>query len=194
MDFGVVSNTIERLVHHGLKEIIPSTMGEPLLYSHFEKLVDLCNVHKIKMNLTTNGTFPVKGVEYWGPKLVHIISDVKFSLNGINPEINESIMCGASTKKQLHNIERFIQMRDEAGSTATVTLQCTFMKSNLNELKNIITWAIEHGVNRVKGHHLWKTSEALDFRIRSRRDDFCTGTKSDKECNGACEFLEERFC
>lgn len=183
MDFGVVSNTIERLVHHGLKEIIPSTMGEPLLYSHFEKLVNLCNVHKIKMNLTTNGTFPVKGVEYWGPKLVHIISDVKFSLNGINPEINESIMCGASTKKQLHNIERFIQMRDEAGSTATVTLQCTFMKSNLNELKNIITWAIEHGVNRVKGHHLWKTSEALNCEMLRTPKNAALWNQACEECH-----------
>lgn len=183
LDFKVVENTIERLVHHGLREIIPSTMGEPLLYPHFEELVDLCKVLNVKMNLTTNGTFPVKDIEYWGSKLVNIISDVKFSLNGINPEINESIMCGADTQKQLHNIERFIQMRNETGSKATVTLQCTFMKSNLDELKNIIAWAVEHGVNRVKGHHLWKTSDALDCEMLRTQENAALWNQTCEDCH-----------
>ena len=42
----------------GVKEIIPSTMGEPLLYKHFAYIVELCYKYNIKMNLTTNGTFP----------------------------------------------------------------------------------------------------------------------------------------
>lgn len=183
LDFKVVKDTIERLVHHGLKEIIPSTMGEPLLYPHFEELVGLCKDLHVKMNLTTNGTFPGKGIEHWGPKLVNIISDVKFSLNGINPEINESIMCGADTQKQLHNIERFIQMRNETSSNATVTLQCTFMKSNLDELKNIIAWAIEHGVDRVKGHHLWKTSDALDCEMLRTPENAALWNQACEECH-----------
>lgn len=183
LDFKVVKDTIERLVHHGLREIIPSTMGEPLLYPHFEELVDLCKVLNVKMNLTTNGTFPVKDIEYWGPKLVNIISDVKFSLNGINPEINESIMCGADTQKQLHNIERFIQMRNEAASKATVTLQCTFMKSNLDELKNVIAWAIEYGVDRVKGHHLWKTSDALDCEMLRTQENAALWNQTCEDCH-----------
>ena len=161
MDFAVVEKAVNLLAPHGLKEIIPSTMGEPLLYSHFEELVDLCRENNIRMNLTTNGTFP-KGVEFWAPKLLGVISDVKFSINGINPDINEKIMCGANTKKQLANIEYYLNIRKELGNTSTVTLQCTFMKSNLYELKNIILWGIEHGVDRIKGHHLWKTSDSLD--------------------------------
>lgn len=162
MDFEIVRRTIETLAPHGLHEIIPSTMGEPLLYSHFEDLVDLCKCHNIKMNLTTNGTFPLKGVEYWTPKLLNVISDVKFSINGVNPKINENIMCGVDTNRQLKNIEYYLSERKKSGSACTVTLQCTFMKSNLHELKQIILWAIEHGVDRVKGHHLWKTSDSLD--------------------------------
>lgn len=160
MEFTVIEKIVEELVHHGLKEIIPSTMGEPLLYSHFEQLVDLCKKFGIKMNLTTNGTFP-KGVEYWTEKLLHVISDVKFSINGINPAINESIMCGIDTRKQLSNIQYYLDLRRKLHNHSTVTLQCTFMKSNLNELENIIRWSIDHGVDRVKGHHLWQTSDSL---------------------------------
>ena len=164
MDFSVVEKTVAELAYHGLKEIIPSTMGEPLLYSHFEQLVDLCKKFGVKMNLTTNGTFP-KGVEFWAKKLLEVISDVKFSINGINPAVNEQIMCGIDTQKQLANIEYYLNLRRKLHNHSTVTLQCTFMKSNLNELENIIRWAIEHGVDRVKGHHLWKTSDSLDSEM-----------------------------
>ena len=39
------------------------------------------------------------------------------------------------------------------------------MKSNLYELKNIILWGIEHSVDRIKGHHLWKTAECLESEL-----------------------------
>jgi molybdenum cofactor biosynthesis enzyme MoaA len=45
----------------GLREIIPSTMGEPLLYEHFEEILDALRQHGVKLNLTTNGTFPRLG-------------------------------------------------------------------------------------------------------------------------------------
>jgi molybdenum cofactor biosynthesis enzyme MoaA len=42
----------------GVTEMIPSTMGEPLIYKHFAHFIELCYKYNIKMNLTTNGTFP----------------------------------------------------------------------------------------------------------------------------------------
>ena len=45
-----------------LREVIPSTMGEPLLYTYFDELLDFCCSHRLPLNLTTNGTFPGK----WG--------------------------------------------------------------------------------------------------------------------------------
>lgn len=165
MDFSVIEKTVNLLSPHGLREIIPSTMGEPLLYSHFEQFVDLCRKNKIKMNLTTNGTFPKGGVEFWADKLLEVMSDVKFSINGINPAINEQIMSGIDTRKQLANIEYYLNLRRKLHNHSTITLQCTFMKSNLYELENIIRWAIDHCVDRVKGHHLWKTSDSLDVEM-----------------------------
>lgn len=164
MSFAVIEKIVNRLSHHGLKEIIPSTMGEPLLYSHFEELIELCKANGIKMNLTTNGTFP-KGVEYWADKLLDVVSDVKFSINGINPVINEQIMCGIDTHRQLASIEYYLNRKKANTRQSTVTLQCTFMMSNLYELPNIIRWGIEHGVDRIKGHHVWKTADSLDCEL-----------------------------
>ena len=182
MDLSVVEKTIRLLAPHGLEEIIPSTMGEPLLYSHFEELVNLCKKNNVKMNLTTNGTFP-KGVEFWAPKLLEIISDVKFSINGINSRINEKIMCGIDTEKQLQNIKYYLNLRKQLGKKSTVTLQCTFMRSNLYELKNIIQWAIENGVDRVKGHHLWKTSDSQDNEMLRTKENAQLWNDVCRECN-----------
>ena len=182
MDFSVIEKTVTQLAPHGLKEIIPSTMGEPLLYSHFENLIDLCKKCGVKMNLTTNGTFP-GGVEKWAEKLLGVISDVKFSLNGIKPEINESIMCGADTKKQLSNIEYYLNLRGKIAPESTVTLQCTFMKSNLHELNNIIQWGIEHGVDRIKGHHLWKTADSLESEMLRTKENAPLWNEVCAECH-----------
>ena len=40
----------------GVREIIPSTMGEPLIYKYFATFVELCYEYDVKMNLTTNGS------------------------------------------------------------------------------------------------------------------------------------------
>ena len=73
-------------------EVIPSTMGEPLLYEHFEEF--LCLVIRedarlqahgapgLKLNLTTNGTFPRLGAKAWAKKLIPVTSDIKISWNG----------------------------------------------------------------------------------------------------------------
>ncbi len=187
MDFAVIEKTVNLLAPHGLKEIIPSTMGEPLLYSNFEDLIELCRRNNIKMNLTTNGTFPQKGVDFWAPKLLEVISDVKFSINGINPEINESIMCGIDTGKQLRNIEYYLNLRKKLGINSTVTLQCTFMKSNLYELKNIILWGIEHGVDRIKGHHLWKTADSLENEMLRTQENAPLWNTVCEECRQTAE-------
>ncbi len=66
MKFETVEDIFLQAEKLGVKEIIPSTMGEPLLYKEFEKIFELAEQkHDIKINLTTNGTFPKKSVEEW---------------------------------------------------------------------------------------------------------------------------------
>ena len=42
MRFEIIETTVDDAVPLGLKEIIPSTMGEPLLYQDFEQIIQLC--------------------------------------------------------------------------------------------------------------------------------------------------------
>ena len=161
LDYSIIDKTVRELVPLGLKEIIPSTMGEPLLYPQFGDLLSLAEETGVSLNLTTNATFPKGGADYWADKLLPVLSDVKFSINAIDSNVNESIMKGACTKTQLDNIKRFLSLRDkyamESGKRCTVTLQMTFMRSNVEHVSDVLHWAISHGVDRLKGHHLWVT-------------------------------------
>jgi MoaA/NifB/PqqE/SkfB family radical SAM enzyme len=70
MPFEIIEKTVAETAPFGLMEIIPSTMGEPLLYKDFERILELCKNYNIKLNLTTNGSFPRLGAKKWAEQLV----------------------------------------------------------------------------------------------------------------------------
>ena len=146
----------------GVKEIIPSTMGEPLLYKHFAYIVELCYKYGIKMNLTTNGTFPKtteKSVTEWAKLLVPITTDVKISWNGATAQTAQKIMLKINFDEAIANVKEFVRIRNEyfkaTGYKCRVTFQLTFMQNNMHELTDIIALAAKLDVDRVKGHQLW---------------------------------------
>ena len=143
----------------GLKEVIPSTMGEPLIYKAIERIYELAKQKGIKINLTTNGTFPRKTVKEWAEIIIPNTSDVKISWNGATKETSEKVMKGIDFEKVLNNVKEFVSYRDkhyvENGSYCRITLQLTFMQNNMHELAEIVKLAAELNIDRVKGHHLW---------------------------------------
>ena len=157
----LLEKSIDEAIRIGVKEIIPTTMGEPLLYKYFDTFIDKLSTSSAKLNLTTNGTFPNLGVKQWAEKLLPILSDIKISINSIDAKVNESIMINDDTKKKLEDIKTFVNLRDTLYSNVSITLQVTFLKSNLNDLESIIKFAIENNINRVKGHQLWITYDEI---------------------------------
>ncbi|CAF4061020.1 unnamed protein product [Rotaria sp. Silwood2] len=167
MDFDIIKQVVAETVSLGLEEIIPSTMGEPLMYRDakgrtFEDIIKLCRDYNIKLNLTTNGSFfspQGHSVAEWAHLLMPVLSDIKFSWNGSTKTTQESIMKNSKLDKQLKNLIEFIRIRDEfvnkGHNRATVTLQLTFMEINLPEIPQIVKLGISLGVDRIKGHHLW---------------------------------------
>jgi MoaA/NifB/PqqE/SkfB family radical SAM enzyme len=166
MPIDLVRRIVTEAAPHGLREIIPSTMGEPLLYEHFDEIVALCREQGVKLNLTTNGTFPRLGAREWARRIVPVTSDVKISWNGARAETQESIMLGTQWEEVVENVRAFIAVRDEhaasGGNRCRVTFQLTFLESNVAELPDIVRLAIDLGVDRVKGHHVWTHFPELD--------------------------------
>ena len=113
MPLALLKSIVAEAVPRGLREIIPSTMGEPLLYEHFEEVLDLCRQYGVKLNLTTNGTFPRLGARKWAECIVPVASDVKISWNGAKKATQEAIMLGSSWERSLEDVRTFIAVRDE---------------------------------------------------------------------------------
>jgi glycosyltransferase involved in cell wall biosynthesis/MoaA/NifB/PqqE/SkfB family radical SAM enzyme len=165
MPIELLRRVVEDSRDTALREIIPSTMGEPLIYAHFDEIIDMCMAHGLLMNLTTNGTFPRRGARGWARRLVPILSDVKISWNGATRATHEAIMPGTRWERVLDNVRTFIAERDAhasaGGHRCRVTFQLTFLETNVGELADIVRLAASLGVDRVKGHHLWAHFEQI---------------------------------
>ncbi len=159
MDIAMVRRVLESCRGTRLREVIPSTMGEPLLYAHFDEFIDLCTEFGVRMNLTTNGTFPGRGTKAWAERIIPVTSDVKISINGATSATQEAVMLGTRLEQILANVREFIAVRDShaasGGNFCRVTFQTTFLASNVAELPDLVRLAASLGVDRVKGHHLW---------------------------------------
>ena len=176
MDISLIESTMEDLAKLGtIKEIIPSTMGEPLLFKNFERIIELCKIYDFKLNLTTNGTFPRKSAREWAELIVPVGSDVKISWNGATKETAEKIMLGANFNTQLQNIRDFLEVRDEianyGGNYCSVTLQLTFLENNYREFPELVKLAANLGIDRIKGQHLWAHFNEIENQSMRRNSD-----------------------
>jgi glycosyltransferase involved in cell wall biosynthesis/MoaA/NifB/PqqE/SkfB family radical SAM enzyme len=179
----------------GVREMIPSTMGEPLIYKHFAHFIELCYKYGIKMNLTTNGTFPKtteKTVTEWANLIVPITTDVKISWNGATAKTSQEVMKGIDFEQTLENVREFIRVRDEhfakTGYYCRVTFQLTFMQNNMHELADIVKLAAELGVDRVKGHQLWAHfDEIKHLSMKASRESIAKWNEYVKQAHEAQE-------
>jgi MoaA/NifB/PqqE/SkfB family radical SAM enzyme len=191
--------TIERIFIEaaglGVKEIIPSTMGEPLLYKDIEKIFELTQQYNIKINLTTNGTFPKKTVEEWAEIIIPNTTDIKISWNGATAETSEKIMNGSNFNTALENTKKLIAYRnqyfEQTGYFCRITFQLTFMQNNMHELADIIKMAAKIGIDRIKGHHLWTHfSEIENLSMKATKENVA---KWNKYVRQAYE-TQEKYC
>ena len=185
-----------------LREVIPSTMGEPLLYSHFDELLEFCRALEIPLNLTTNGTFPGK----WGSE------DAMGVLLRSCRDIKVSYLASEQFDGWKANVEKLARLRDRlrenAGcedadcamgadadcvgtaksGVATVSLQVTLHKKNLQDVPELVSWASAIGIDRIKWNKVVLLSVASqelremyaldDALLESLRNEFRAGVYS----------------
>jgi MoaA/NifB/PqqE/SkfB family radical SAM enzyme len=144
-----------------LLQVIPSTMGEPLLWPGLDALLAACADQGLLVNVTTNGTFPGRGATRWGEALLPVASDVKISWNGATARTAEAVMAGLHFDQAVEDVRRFVEVRDrlarragEGVRRATVSFQVTAQEANVAELPGVVRLAASLGVDRVKLNQL----------------------------------------
>ncbi len=168
MPWETAERALRAFALQGGREVIPSTIGEPLLYTHFEKLANLVRELNLKMNLTTNGTFPKTGVfrspEDWARLLLPVCRDIKISLMGYSASVNEKLMKGTNQLRLLDSIARLTALRDEqracGKNVSAVSLQVMLCRKNLHEVPAILSFAQKIKADRVKWNRVFFLKEA----------------------------------
>lgn len=141
-----------------LREVVPSTMGEPLLWAGLDDLVDRCAAAGLRVNVTTNGTFPGRGARAWAERLVPVASDVKISWNAAGPATAARLMGGLSLAAAEEGVRAFAAVRDARRArglpACRLTFQVTAQEGNVAELPALVALAARLGVERVKLNQL----------------------------------------
>lgn len=141
-----------------LAEVIPSTRGEPLLWDGLAELAGICRRRGLRLNVTTNGTWPGAGAEAWARALVPACSDVKVSWAAAAPEIDRALLGGRDPGRALEGLRTLLRVRDEveraAGHHCGVSLQVAVREENVEDLPALVRLAATEGVDRVKLNHL----------------------------------------
>ncbi len=158
MDPALAARLVREGAAAGLAEVIPSTLGEPLLWPGLDALVDLCAELGVALNLTTNGTFPGRGPAAWAARLVKVASDVKISWNGARAGTAEAIMPGLDFGAAVEAVRTLVAARDAharaGGRRCRVSFQVTAQEGNVAELPDVVRLAAALGVDRVKVNQL----------------------------------------
>ncbi len=140
------------------REVIASTRGEPLLWDGLPGLAAACAVRGIRLNVTTNGTFPVLGAGEWARLLCPVGSDVKISWACAAPDLDRALLGGRDPERTLSDLRTFVRIRDEmaaaGGNRCAVSLQVAARAENVDGLADLVRLAAREGLDRVKVNHL----------------------------------------
>lgn len=158
MSADVVLAVLDERQGSALREVIPSTTGEPLLWDGLDLLVDRCAQRGLSLNVTTNGTWPGRGPARWAARLLPVASDVKVSWNGSTPATAAAIMSGLDLSRAIEDLRVVLAHRDSISDWTdqrpTISFQVTAQEGNVAELADIVRLAAALGVDRVKVNHL----------------------------------------
>jgi len=172
MDAALALAVVDERRGSALREVIPSTLGEPLLWRGLDALLAACARQGLGVNVTTNGTFPGRGAEGWAEAMLPVASDVKVSWNGATARTAEAIMAGLSFEAAVDGVRRFVAARERLAPRLarrpTVSFQVTAQEANVDELPAIVRLAARLGVDRVKLNHLQPWFPHLEGRSLRR--------------------------
>ena len=139
LKIGTMSNQLyEKIIGEakalGVKHVILSIYGEPLLDKHFLDWARLSDREGIKFSFYTNGSLLTEDIarQLLTMKYFH---HIYFSVNGFSKKTYEEIMIGLDRDVVFKNIERFLILKGEMRSNVLVNVNCVIFEKNISEKK-----------------------------------------------------------
>jgi len=159
-----IESQIRNAHAQGVRELIPGSMGEPLLHPTFPQIVDLCNQLGWHINILTNGSFP-QGIAYWH----EILKDAQLKMQfGITQSWDELTQQGFQSQvahwQSLH--------------CGVTTLQIAVSTQNKGDQVKWMRFAKQWGIRRIKLNALvvhfsqlrsWQSTDSPTWILRLKR-------------------------
>ena len=112
----------------GVKSIILTGWGEPLLHPNLIEMIKLCKEKKLAVRFTTNGSLLDEGK---AQQLIDSGLDaITFSVDEVKPKENS---IGHEVKSQLENIIQLQRMINNQNASLEIYLQSVFQENNKTE-------------------------------------------------------------
>jgi radical SAM protein with 4Fe4S-binding SPASM domain len=141
------------------EEITLFGWGEPTLHPDFKVILETLDRYPARKYLLTNG---MRLAELAPILMAHSLDLLGVSLDGANPRTNDRIRAGGNFEKVLEGIRRMVSIKEERSSAFPhINIVMTLMKSNLEELPEMILLARQLGIEEVKGVYLTAFSREL---------------------------------
>lgn len=142
-----------------LVEVHPSNIGEPMISEWFDYLCDTAIEYGVLLDITSNGTLLTEKKIH---KILPNLLDIKISFDGVQKYTFERIRKNADYDVVVRNIDNLLRLRETEKSKGTVTLQMTVFNFNFRELPDLICFAKDKGVDRVKAYHVHSYSDDIN--------------------------------
>jgi len=146
----------DNMVNQLIKDLFPtaftvnlSTIGEPLLSRHVEKILNACIEYQVSLSLTTNGTL-LKGDDFL-EKLASVLHHIEISFDSSSPELFEKLRSGASYNRILRNVKNVGKIRHTLPDPKfNLGFSMTLFRENMEEIPDILRMISETGGNFLK--------------------------------------------
>jgi len=176
MPFETFEKVINKLPSK-VNDLILTGWGEPLTHNRLADMLLLCRKRGTKTRLTSNGALLSDDV-------INLLIDselaaITFSMETIKPKVDSS---GHEIKGQLEKISKLAEIVRKRGSVLKIYTQSVMQKDNHDDIMDIVDFAIENKLDRVR-------LTRLDIRFKefdrpSFQDELELVKKIDKKLRG----------
>jgi radical SAM protein with 4Fe4S-binding SPASM domain len=162
-----------------LEQVTLQGLGEPLLHPDLVAMVRAAKERGIRVGFNTNGTVltvaKAEALVDAGLDWLHV------SVDGATPRTFEHIRDGARFHQVVRNLRRLVAVRERSGRrTPTIQLNTVVMRTNLDELDDLVRLAVDVGVDR-----MWFQALSHDFSDTAAEPCGCAGADGGGEADGA---------
>jgi MoaA/NifB/PqqE/SkfB family radical SAM enzyme len=147
-----------------LQQLHLQGLGEPMLNPEFFDMVELATARGIEVSSNSNLTLltPARARRCVTSGLVAL----SVSIDGASRQVYEQIRRKASFAKVIRNLDRLVEARSKAGSALAIRGVMVLMRSNLEELPDLVRLLNAHGVGELLVQRLSNDLAQADLPAR----------------------------